>query len=228
MSHIKLNNEKALVVFSGGQDSTTCLFWAQKHYQEVEAVFFHYGQRHHIEYESAKKIASMNNIKLHELHLDTFKELGGNSLLDHNESISEESDSGLPNTFVPGRNLIFLTYAAALSWKIKAKHLVTGVCQTDFSGYPDCRQDTIEALEKAIQLGIDCPFEIHTPLMYLTKAETVKLAQSTGGLSAQAYSHTCYEGAVPPCGKCPSCQLRSKGFKEAGIEDPLVLRTQVF
>lgn len=217
---------KAMVVFSGGQDSTTCLYWALNHFDQVEALFFHYGQRHEVEYESAQTIAEMAGVKLHELHIDTFREIGGNSLTDHDVAIKEGTDSDLPNTFVPGRNLIFMTYAAALAWKLNIQDLITGVCQTDFSGYPDCREDTMHALERSIQLGMDTPFRIHTPLMYLTKAQTVQLAEESQGLEAQAYSHTCYEGKVPPCGRCPSCQLRAKGFAEAGIPDPLVVRTQ--
>lgn len=215
---------KALVVFSGGQDSTTCLFWARQQFDEVEALFFHYGQRHSVEYESAKIISDKYGFKLHELHIDTFTEIGGNSLVDHDTQI-EASDNELPNTFVPGRNLIFLTYAASLAWRLKISHLITGVCQTDFSGYPDCREDTMIALQQSIQLGMGYPFTIHTPLMHMTKADTVKLAKLTGGLGAQAYSHTCYEGQVPPCGKCPSCILRAQGFEDAQTPDPLVLRT---
>lgn len=217
---------KALVVFSGGQDSTTCLYWALNHFEQVEALFFHYGQRHEVEYQSALKIAQMAGVRLHELHVDTLSEIGGNSLTDHEVAIEEGSDSELPNTFVPGRNLIFMTYAAALAWKLNIQDLITGVCQTDFSGYPDCREDTMHALERSIQLGMDTPFKIHTPLMYLTKAQTVQLAEESQGLEAQAYSHTCYEGQVPPCAQCPSCLLRAKGFAEAGIPDPLVVRTQ--
>lgn len=221
----KTQNRRALVVFSGGQDSTTCLFWAREKFDEVECVFFHYGQRHGVEYQAALEIAKRYDFKLSELHIDTFSEIGGNALVDHGEEIVIEGRGGLPSTFVPGRNLIFMTYAAAFAWKKDIPHLVTGVCQTDFSGYPDCREDTMRAVESSIRLGMDYPFELHTPLMYLTKAQTVELAIQTQGLEAQAFSHTCYEGQIPPCGICPSCELRAKGFDEAGVLDPLVART---
>ncbi|MEX0828602.1 MAG: 7-cyano-7-deazaguanine synthase, partial [Haliea sp.] len=130
--------------------------------------------------------------------------------------------SGLPNTFVPGRNIIFLTFAAALAFQKGIEHLVTGVAQTDYSGYPDCREETITALEKTINLGMETEFQIHTPLMHLSKAETVRLARDVGALEAMADTQTCYQGKRPPCGECPACELRAKGFKEAGIRDPLI------
>ncbi len=129
--------------------------------------------------------------------------------------------TGLPNTFVPGRNLVFITLAAAYAYQRGISEIVTGVCQTDFSGYPDCRESTMVALQAALRAGMDAPFTIHTPLMHLTKAQTVTMLRDLGGLPLLAYSHTCYEGAVPPCGRCPACVLRAKGFAEAGIADPL-------
>ena len=128
----------------------------------------------------------------------------------------------LPNTFVPGRNLVFLTYAAAFAYQRGARHLVTGVAQTDYSGYPDCREETIAALTTAINLGMETELQIHTPLMHLSKADTVLLAQEVGALAALADTHTCYNGKRPPCGACQACLLRAKGFNEAGIADPLL------
>ncbi len=212
----------ALVVFSGGQDSTTCLHWAIKKFKSVQTVFFNYQQRHlNAELKAAQTITKKLGLKLKILSIETFQEIGGNSLLDKNKKI-ETLKSSLPNTFVLGRNLIFLTYAAAYAHTQDIQNLVTGVCETDYSGYPDCRQDTIKSLEKTLCLGIAGGIQIHTPLMFLNKAKTILLAQKLGGLQTLADSHTCYEGKTPPCGNCPSCILRDKGFKEAGILDPLI------
>ena len=217
--------DKALVVLSGGQDSTTCLYWAIDRFgrDNVSAVTFDYGQRHRVELECAAAVAKDADIKHTVLPIDTFSALGGNALTDDIEvdSASDE-ESGLPNTFVPGRNLIFLTYSAAHAWQHGIDHLVTGVAQTDYSGYPDCRAETIAALQKAINLGMEVNFEIHTPLMNLSKKETVELASQLGALPAMALTHTCYNGERPPCGSCPACELRAKGFGDAGIPDPLV------
>jgi len=131
-------------------------------------------------------------------------------------------NSGLPNTFVPGRNLIFLTYAAAFAYPRDIRHLVIGVAQTDYSGYPDCREHTISSLQKTIRLGMDNDITIHAPLMHRSKKETVELAIALGALDVMAMTHTCYNGKRPPCGTCPACQLRAKGFAEAGAEDPLL------
>ena len=156
--------------------------------------------------------------------IDTFGALGGSALIDERVTISVESDVNrdLPSTFVPGRNLIFLTFAAAFAYQRGIKHLVTGVAQTDYSGYPDCREETIKALQEAISLGMEAEFEIHIPLMHLSKKKTVLLAKKVGGLAAMADTHTCYEGSRPPCGTCPACELRAKGFDDAGIADPLL------
>ncbi len=135
----------------------------------------------------------------------------------------EDARTGeLPNTFVPGRNLVFLTFAAAFAWQRGITNLVTGVAQTDYSGYPDCRQETIDALVPALNLGMEREFTIHTPLMDLSKKETVELARDLGALDAMALTHSCYNGKRPPCGECPACRLRAKGFEEAGIGDPLM------
>lgn len=212
--------EKALCLLSGGQDSTTCLYWALKHFGAVEAVSFDYGQRHRIELDAAKEICAHAGVPHTIIPINSLQALGQSALVDSSQEIVVPEE-GLPTTFVPGRNIIFLTLAAALAYQKGIRHLVTGVCQTDYSGYPDCRDEAISAIQLAISLGMARQFYIHTPLMWLTKAETVKLAQEVGALEALALSVTCYRGQRPPCGTCPACQLRSKGFREAGIEDPI-------
>ncbi len=215
---------KALVVLSGGQDSTTCLFWALKNFEQVQTITFDYGQRHRIELESAKKIAEMANVSNEVLPINTFNILGGNALTADEEVRLDLNENELPNTFVPGRNLIFFTFAAAYAYQRNISQLVAGVCQTDYSGYPDCRQNTIDALALAINLGMESQIKIHAPLMWLTKAESVLLAKDVDALKALAWSHTCYNNQFPPCGECPACQLRAKGFEKANIEDPLLSR----
>lgn len=217
-------NNKALVVLSGGQDSTTCLWWAMDKFgqENVSALTFDYGQRHRIELECAQLVAKFAGVPQAKLPIDTFAVLGGNALTDNGIEVGAESAGALPNTFVPGRNLVFLTYAAAYALPRAIGNIVTGVAQTDYSGYPDCRADTIAALERAISLGMEYDFTIHTPLMNLSKKGTVMLANSLGAIEAMSYTHTCYEGQRPPCGACPACILRAKGFAEAGIADPLL------
>lgn len=229
-------NRAALVVFSGGQDSTTCLHWALNAFASVEGVFFDYGQRHQTEMFAAQTLAWRLRVPLRVFRLDFFRELKGNALTDTSMAIEEgttgttgSGGSGLPNTFVPGRNLLFLAQAAAYAYTRGIRDVVTGVCQTDYSGYPDCRLDTIRALQRSLHLGLGWPerrgtFRIHTPLMFRTKAESVALARRWGALESLAYTHTCYEGAFPPCGSCPACVLRARGFAEAGIPDPLAER----
>ncbi len=219
-------NAQALVVLSGGQDSTTCLYWALDKFgpNAVEAITFDYGQRHRVELGCAARVAEFAGVLHTVMPIDTFAALGGNALTDRNIGVQKDLDieSGLPNTFVPGRNIVFLTFAAAYAWQRNIEHLVTGVAQTDYSGYPDCRQETIEALQLTIRLGMASNVVIHTPLMRLSKKETVLLARDLGALEAMALTHTCYDGRRPPCGECPACELRAKGFNEAGIEDPLL------
>lgn len=214
---------KVVVVLSGGQDSTTCLYWAMQEFgrTRVEALSFDYGQRHRIELDCAVQIASQAEIVHTLLPIDTFTALAGNALTDSNIAVEDRADGSLPNTFVPGRNLVFLTFAAAFAWQRGATDIVTGVAQTDYSGYPDCRRSTIDALEQSLSLGMERTFRIHTPLMNLTKKATVELARDLGALPAMALTHTCYNGKRPPCGECPACRLRAKGFLEAGIDDPL-------
>jgi len=217
--------DKALVVLSGGQDSTTCLYWAIDRFglDNVSSVTFDYGQRHRIELACASEIADFAGVANVILPIDTFAALGGDALTDPQIAVASEMDqkSGLPNTFVPGRNLIFLTFAAAYAYQRGISHLVTGVAQTDYSGYPDCREETLRSLQTTIQNGMDSDIQIHTPLMHLSKKQTVQLADGLGALPAMAMTHTCYNGVRPPCGACPACELRAKGFEEAGIDDPL-------
>ncbi len=217
----------AVVLLSGGQDSTICLYWAKGRFDRLYALTFDYGQRHRIELDSARTIARMAGVVEHRiLPVPTLAELGGSALLSQ-EPIQEAGGRGnLPNTFVPGRNLLFLTLAAAWAYQLECHDVVGGMCQTDYSGYPDCRRATLDALEEAIRLGMEWEVRIHTPLMFLTKAQSVRLALEVGAMEALAYSHTCYEGRFPPCGVCPACRLRAKGFEEAGIEDPLLVRAR--
>jgi 7-cyano-7-deazaguanine synthase len=218
--------EKALVVLSGGQDSTTCLYWAVERFgrDNVSSITFDYGQKHRIELDCARDVAAAAGVPNVRLPIDTFSALGGDALTDASVAISNETDeeTELPVTFVAGRNLIFLTFAAAYAYRHDARHLVTGVAQTDYSGYPDCREETISALQQAISLGMDREFTIHTPLMHRSKKQTVELAVQLDALEAMALTHTCYNGRRPPCGECQACRLRAKGFREAGVKDPLL------
>jgi 7-cyano-7-deazaguanine synthase len=215
--------DKALVVLSGGQDSTTCLFWAKGEFKEVKAISFDYGQRHRIELESARKVAGMAEVE-HIIADARFINALTENALTRPDIAVEALDDGLPSTFVDGRNMFFLTMAAVVAKRNGIRNLVTGTCQTDFSGYPDCRQVFLDSLSVTLNLAMDYPFNIYAPLMFLTKAESVTFAGLEGALPALAYSHTCYEGKFPPCGECPACKLRAKGFAEAGVEDPLVRR----
>lgn len=222
-----LDPRRALVVFSGGQDSTTCLWWATREFDHVETVTFDYGQRHRIELECAHRIADMAGVIHHHLPMDTLRSLGNSSLTDLEAPLDgSKGDDGLPATFVPGRNLLFITAAAALAYRLDCGALVTGVCETDYSGYPDCRAETLRLLEETLRLGMECSLKVHTPLMGLTKAQTVLLAHEVGAWEALAHSHTCYAGSWPPCGDCDACRLRAKGFAEAGFEDPLLRRAR--
>ena len=221
--------DKALVVLSGGQDSTTCLYWAIDKFsvENVSSVTFDYGQRHRIEVDCAREIANYAAVTNVVLPIDTFAALGGDALTDSDIDVDRELDAetGLPITFVPGRNLIFLTFAAAMAYRNGIAHLVTGVAQTDFSGYPDCREKTIKLLQETLRLGMESGVEIHTPLMHLSKKETVELARDLGAIPAMALTHTCYKGERPPCGHCAACELRAKGFAEAEVRDPLLMNS---
>lgn len=220
------DKRKALVVLSGGQDSTTCLYWAIEQFDaaNVETITFDYGQRHRIELDCARAVADDAGVPNVCLPIDTFAALGGNSLTDETQDVTgnNDADSGLPDTFVPGRNIVFLTFAAAYAWRRRIGNIVTGVAQTDYSGYPDCREQTIESLQQTLRLGMESDVVIHTPLMHLSKRQTVELARDLGAIDAMALTHTCYNGERPPCGECAACKLRAKGFAEAGIADPLL------
>ncbi|EIS6446791.1 7-cyano-7-deazaguanine synthase QueC [Staphylococcus pseudintermedius] len=209
-----LNNEKALVVFSGGQDSTTCLFYAKKHFKEVELVTFEYGQRHAKEIEVAKEIAEDQGLKHHVLDMALISQLTPNALTSHDMTIDSHND--VPNTFVPARNLLFLSFAGALAYQIGAKHLITGVCETDFSGYPDCRDSFIKSMNVTLNLAMDRDFVIHTPLMWLNKKETWALSDDLGVLDyVRDRTLTCYNGIIAEgCGECPACQLRQRGLNQ--------------
>ena len=226
---VEVPRDRALVVLSGGQDSTTCLYWAIDRFgrDRVSSVTFDYGQRHRIELECATKVAAAAGVSNVRLPIETFAALGGNALTDDTATgVGDvDADTRLPNTFVPGRNLVFLTFAAAFAWQRNIGHLVTGVAQTDYSGYPDCRAETVAALQQAIRLGMESDLTIHTPLMHLSKKQTVELAVALGALDVMALTHSCYNGRRPPCGNCPACELRARGFAEAGVDDPLLAVT---
>lgn len=228
---------KALVVLSGGQDSTLCLHWALRQgFDEVHAVAFDYGQKHKIELEMAQYQADFVGVASFEI-IELGPILKGTSpLVNPEETLEQYEDGDLPGglekTFVPMRNQLFLTIAANRAYCIGARNLITGVCQADSGGYPDCRQDFIDALTTTINLGTFTgepgtvgPLKIHTPLMFLTKPESIKMAMNTpGAYAAWAYSHTAYDGAYPPLGHDHATELRKQGFEQAGVPDPLILR----
>lgn len=225
-----LDPRTALVVFSGGQDSTACLAWALTRYSHVETIGFDYGQRHRVELHCRPRIRSELarafphwGARLGSDHLLDLRLLGqiSDTALTESRAIEMQAN-GLPNTFVPGRNLIFLNFAAALAYRRGASVLIGGMCETDFSGYPDCRDNTLKALQVAISLGLDNPMTIETPLMWLTKAQTWALCEQLGGNALNEliteYTHTCYLGERTQrhawgygCGHCPACTLRAQG-----------------
>jgi 7-cyano-7-deazaguanine synthase len=216
-------HSSALVLFSGGQDSTTCLAWALARYERVETIGFDYGQRHRIELEVRPKILSF--FKVEEDSVIDLQVLGKISETSLTRDIAIEYEkSGLPNTFVPGRNLLFLTVAAAVAYRRGIDVLVGGMCETDFSGYPDCRDTTMKAMQMALSLGLDRAFKVETPLMWIDKAATWQLAQDLGGQALVDLiveeTHTCYLGERGArhawghgCGTCPACALRKKGYE---------------
>ena len=221
----------ALVLFSGGQDSTTCLADALSRYERVETLGFDYGQRHHVELDARLNVLAALRRDFpqwaprlgddHLLSVDSLSQIGGSSLTDE-VAFAMQAD-GLPNTFVPGRNLLFLTLAGALAYRRGLQVIVTGVCETDFSGYPDCRDDTMKALQVALNLGLERRLRIATPLMWIDKAQTWQMAQDLGGQPLVDIivndTHTCYQGTRDAlhdwgygCGTCPACDLRAKGW----------------
>ncbi len=230
------DGQSALVLFSGGQDSATCLAWALAHYRRVETVGFEYGQRHAVELECRQRLREETRqrfpqwaARLGDDHLLDLRALGQLSETAMTRDMAIDTDAkGLPNTFVPGRNLVFFTYAAALGWRRGIRHLVAGVCETDYSGYPDCRDDTVKAMQVALNLGMDERFVLHTPLMWLDKAATWGLAEQLGGDALVEliveHSHTCYLGERGQrhdwgygCGHCPACVLRAEGWRRYRI-----------
>lgn len=211
-----MSNEKVVVVFSGGQDSTTCLIQAVKEYgaENVYAISFYYGQRHWKELDRAKKIAEDFKVNHSILEVDQIFSCLGNCSLINNELGITQGEK-YPNTFVDGRNHMFLSVAAIYAKQIGAHKIVTGCCETDYSGYPDCRREFIDSLEQTLSLAMDYEFHIVTPLMYLTKAQTWQMADELGYLDyVQQNTHTCYNGVEGGCHECPSCKLREKGLEE--------------
>ena len=212
-----MNNQAALVVFSGGQDSTTCLYWAKKHFKEVYALSFVYGQKHVKEVELAREIARKAEVHFDVMDVSFIGRLGSNSLTDNSIHMDEEKpDGSFPNTFVPGRNLFFLSIAAVYARERGIAHMVTGVSQTDFSGYPDCRDSFIKSLNVTLNLAMDEQFVIHTPLMWIDKAQTWALADELGVLDiVRRDTLTCYNGVQGDgCGHCPACKLRREGLEK--------------
>ncbi len=212
-------NKKALVVLSGGQDSTTCLFWAIDKFgrENVRAVGFDYGQRHKAELECASDICSGAGIGYEVIKTPIINELSANALTREDIAVEEEKPEGAPpNTFVEGRNLLFLSYAAIYAKVRGIQNIVTGVCETDFSGYPDCRDAFIKSLNVTLNLAMDYNFCIHTPLMWLTKADTWEMADNLGVLEIiRDKTLTCYNGVRGEgCGHCPACKLRKRGYEE--------------
>ena len=229
-------NQKALVLFSGGQDSTTCLAWALENFTTVETLGFTYGQRHNIEMSVRAPVREALRAgfpawadKLGEDHVIDLAVLGQVS----ESALTRESEitlaaSGLPTTFVPGRNLVFLTFAAMLAYRRGARHIIGGMCETDFSGYPDCRDDSVKAMQLALNTGMGTNFVLHTPLMWIDKAQTWKLAETLGGAALieliRTGTHTCYNGERGQlhdwgygCGTCPACALRAQGYAQYKI-----------
>lgn len=226
------SEKKALVIFSGGQDSTTCLGWALEKFEQVFTIGFHYGQRHNVEMDCRQTVRQKIGQDFPKWHghlkhdqvieIGLFNEIGGTALTEEVEI--SMGKNGLPNTFVPGRNLIFLSAAAAYAYRQGIRHIVLGVCETDFSGYPDCRDDTIKAMQVALNLGMESRFVIHTPLMWIDKTETWAMAEQLGGEPfvdlIRRHTHTCYLGDRTElhewgygCGECPACELRANGWK---------------
>jgi len=228
-----LDPRTALVVFSGGQDSTVCLAWALSRYSQVETIGFDYGQRHRVELVCRNRVRSelvshfpQWGARLGMDHVMDLRLLGqlSDTALTETRAIEMQAN-GLPNTFVPGRNLLFLNFAAALAYRRGASVLIGGMCETDYSGYPDCRDNTLKVLQVAISLGLDSPMTIETPLMWLTKAQTWALADQLGGPELNdlivEHTHTCYLGERQQrhdwgygCGLCPACELRAQGHAE--------------
>jgi 7-cyano-7-deazaguanine synthase len=238
-----MTDDGALVLFSGGQDSATCLAWSLQRFARVETIGFDYGQRHRVELDCRRSFRSALDAHFpewtshlgedHTLPLDALKALSDTALT-RDVEIATRAD-GLPNTFVPGRNIVFLSFAAALAYRRGLRHLVAGMCETDYSGYPDCRDDTLKALQVALNLGMERRFILHTPLMWLDQAATWRLAEELGGQDLVRMiveeTHTCYQGDRTRqhswgfgCDACPGCELRRNGWNAYSAELALKVR----
>ena len=212
-----MQRDKALVIFSGGQDSTTCLYWAKKYYKEVWALTFIYGQKHIVEVEHAQKIALSAGVHWDKMDVSFIGQLSSNALTDTSVVMDKDKPAEkLPNTFVPGRNMFFISIAAVYARERGIQNIVTGVSQTDFSGYPDCRDTFVKSLNVTLNMAMDEQFVLHTPLMWLDKCETWALADELGVMDIiRKDTVTCYNG-VPGdgCGDCPACKLRRRGLEK--------------
>ena len=216
---LKEKQSKVIVLLSGGMDSTICLYWAKEKFYKVSAISFYYGQRHKKEISSAIEIAKKAEIPWGYIDIDSYGKIVDTALT-RRKSIYALNE--IPNTFVPNRNLVFFSLASAYGSQQDIYDYVGGMCQTDFSGYYDCRRTTLDKFEEALSLSLNKQITIWTPLMGLTKTESLKLAQQFDGcMDALALTHTCYLGNELACGECPACKFRLKGFKEAGLKDPI-------
>ncbi|MFN8922512.1 MAG: 7-cyano-7-deazaguanine synthase QueC [Sphingobacteriia bacterium] len=221
----QLNPHHAILLFSGGQDSTTCLYWALGRFEKVYALIIGYAQRHRVEMDQAQRIAARAGTPVQIMDSDLGKYFARNALTDTTQEVKDEigSEQALPGTFVPGRNLMFLTLAGMYAWGAGAGSIVLGVNQADYAGYPDCREPFIESAQRTLGLALDQPIQLHTPLMHKTKAEIWQMAQRLGCLEVVIHdSHSCYRGDRGHkhawgygCGSCSACQLRARGYHEA-------------
>lgn len=216
---------KTLIVLSGGQDSVTCLYWAKQKFgvEGLHAITFDYGQRHHVELQCARNVCEMNGVPQKIVNMDFVASLSQNALTDSSATLTADGGyKNLPSSFVPGRNALFLTLASAYAAPQGCTNIVMGVCQTDYSGYPDCRLEFVKSMEESLSLALDVRLHFHTPLMFLTKAQTFQLSEDLGCLDVVIEeSNTCYRGHRQDrfewgygCGDCPACELRKKGFEE--------------
>ncbi len=209
-----MNTKKAVVLFSGGQDSTTCLYWAKERFDEVVAISFSYGQKHSNEVEIARELAAQAGVHFEVMDAHYISQLSINALTD--TSLAMEEDNDCPNTFVPGRNLFFLSMVAVYAYEHQIQHIVTGVSQTDYSGYPDCRHNFIQSANLTLNLAMDREFVLHAPLMWLDKSQVWELSDQLGVFDlVQQQTLTCYNGIkAEGCGHCPACKLRNQGLQE--------------
>lgn len=209
-----MNTKKAVVLFSGGQDSTTCLYWAKERFDEVVAISFSYGQKHSNEVEIARELAAQAGVHFEVMDAHYISQLSINALTD--TSLAMEEDNDCPNTFVPGRNLFFLSMVAVYAYEHQIQHIVTGVSQTDYSGYPDCRHNFIQSANLTLNLAMDREFVLHAPLMWLDKSQVWELSDQLGVFDlVQKETLTCYNGIkAEGCGHCPACKLRNQGLQE--------------